>query len=141
MDRTDPSDGGGAAHRETVPAAALVGFSPEFIESDAPGIKSTSAWVRGVHHAMRDPPKHSARLEDALGCRCGGGGDSAQRGIAGMRAFTRFQPRFWVQRGVGVCAAQRCTETRPMRGCVTLQAFHHGGAMAHTVAENRWPVF
>ena len=64
---TDPSDGGGAARRETVPAAALLGFSPEFIESDAPGIKSTSAWIRGVHHAMRDLPKHSAGLEDALG--------------------------------------------------------------------------
>ena len=77
MDRTDPSDGGGAAHRETVPAAALVGFSPEFIESDAPGIKSTIAWVRGVHHAMRGPSEHSAGLEDGRsGVRYGGGGSA-----------------------------------------------------------------
>ena len=105
VDRTDPSDGGGAARRQTVPTAALLGFSPEFIESDAPRIKSTSAWIRGVHHAMRDPPEHSAGLEDALGRRCGGGGGFARRVIAGVRAFTRFQPRFWVQRGVGVSAA------------------------------------
>jgi hypothetical protein len=90
VDRADPSDGGGAARQEIVPAAALLGLSPEFIESDDPGIKSTSAWIRGVHHAMRDPPEHSAGLEDALGRRCGGGGVSAWRGIAGVRAFTRF---------------------------------------------------
>ena len=141
MDRTHSSDDGGAARRETIPAAALLGFSPEFIESDALGIKSTSAWIRGVHHAMRDPPEHSAGLEDALGHRCGGGGGSARRGIAGVRAFTCFQPRFLVQRGVGLCAAQKHTETGPTRGWVTLQAFRHGRAMACAMAECRRMVF
>jgi hypothetical protein len=76
-----------------------------------------------------------------MGRRCGGGGGSARRGIAGVRVFTRFQPWFWVQRGVGMCAAQRCIEFGPTRGWVTLQAFRHGGPMACATAERRRTAF
>ena len=39
-----------------VPAAALGQTSLGFVENDAPGVKSTRAFVGRVQHAMRNPP-------------------------------------------------------------------------------------
>jgi len=56
-------------------AAAL---APDFTELDAPGLKSTRAWVRRVRRNTRNPPRVTAGLAEALGGECKGGGGSAR---------------------------------------------------------------
>ena len=56
-------------------AAALV---PDFTGLDAPGLKSTRAWVRRVRRDTRNPPRVTAGLAEALGGECKGGGGSAR---------------------------------------------------------------
>ena len=50
----------------TFSTAALVGNSPDFTETGAPGVQSTQVWVREVRYAMGDSPEHSAGLGGAL---------------------------------------------------------------------------
>ena len=47
-------------------------------ELDAPGLKSTRAWVRRVRRNTRNPPRVTAGLAEALGGKCKGGGGSAR---------------------------------------------------------------
>ena len=56
-------------------AAAL---APDFTELDAPGLKSTRAWVRRVRRNTRNPPRVTAGLAEALDGECKGGGGSAR---------------------------------------------------------------
>jgi hypothetical protein len=63
-----------------LPRWCRAGNSSEFIENDAPGVKSTGFWAREVHHAMRDRPRAVAGLRGALGCAHNGkGGGTARR--------------------------------------------------------------
>ena len=71
-----------------VPAAALSQISPEFVENNAPGVKSTRAWVRRVRRNMRSPPRVTEGLSEALGGERKGGGGSAWHDSPAC-AFTR----------------------------------------------------
>ena len=84
-----------------VPAAALSQTSPEFVENNAPGVKSTRAWVRRVRRNMRSPPRVTEGLSEALGGERKGGGGSARHDSPAC-AFTRCSrlegrgKRLWV---------------------------------------------
>ena len=61
----------------TSSAAALIGNSPDFTKTGAPGVKSTRAWVRGGLRGLRGPPRALAGLSKALGSESKVGGGSA----------------------------------------------------------------
>ena len=99
--------------------AALGQTSPWFIENDAPGVKSTRAWVRRIRRNTRNPPRVTAGLAEALGGECKGGGGSA-RHDSPVCAFTRCSglgdrgKRLWVRAQCknnakpGLCGAVLC---------------------------------
>jgi hypothetical protein len=70
-----------------LPRRRCAGNSSEFIENDAPGVKTTGFWARELHHAMRDRPRALAGLRGALGCahNGGGGGGNGTAALAGVR--------------------------------------------------------
>jgi hypothetical protein len=55
------------------------GVSPELIEIDAPGVKSSRAWVCRDQRDTRDPPGALAGLGGARGRGCDGGGGSVRQ--------------------------------------------------------------
>jgi hypothetical protein len=65
--------------RDDAPAVASAQGSPELIENDAPGIKSTRAWVWNGLRDMRNPPRALVGLGEVRGHGCNGGSGSARR--------------------------------------------------------------
>jgi len=89
-----------------VPAAALSQTSPEFVENNAPVVKSTRAWVRRVRRNMRSPPRVTEGLSEALGGERKGGGGSARHDSPAC-AFVRCSGlRGRGQKTVAACAVQ-----------------------------------
>jgi hypothetical protein len=60
-------------------AAALVGNSPDFTETGAPGVKSTRVWIWDDQRAMRHPPGPKTRYDRALGGMSDGNGGSVRQ--------------------------------------------------------------
>ena len=58
-----------------LPAVALLDSSPDFIELDAPMVKTAGTWVREDLRGARDPLVALERFEEALGRErgCSGG--------------------------------------------------------------------
>jgi len=81
------------------------------------GVKTTGIWVRDGAHDTHNPPRGLVGFCRAWnGARHGDGG-SARWDIAGVHAFTRSRPRFWVQR-VWVCAPRYCKPKQGQHGIV-----------------------
>jgi len=83
-------------------AVALLVSSPDFIELDAPMVKTAGIWVREDLRGARDPPvrsKRGTRVRD--GVRDGGGG-------ADLRGKVHRRARVRLPRGSGLAQVCRC---------------------------------
>jgi len=117
-----------------VPAAALSQTSPEFVENNAPGVKSTRAWVRRVRRNMRSPPRVTEGLSEALGGERKGGGGSARHdspacafvrcsGLedGGKRLWPRAQCKSKCRQGLRGAALRGGVPATADRGCAAAE--------------------
>ena len=112
-------------------AAAL---APDFTELDAPGLKSTRAWVRRVRRNMRSPPRVTEGLAEALGGERKGGGGSARHdspacafvrcsGLedGGKRLWSRAQCKSKCRQGLRGAALRGGVPATADRGCAAAE--------------------
>jgi len=124
-----------------LPAVALLDSSPDFIELDAPMVKTAGTWVREDLRGARDPLVALERFEEALGRERGCSGGCRSHSSPACTRALRSRARVGAQRGRGVSARHEHPEIRIERGWGALQGIRHGGVGAGAAASHRQPVF
>ena len=99
-----------------LPAVALLDSSPDFIELDAPMVKTAGTWVREDLRRARDPLVALERFEEALGRERGCGGGCRSHGSPVCMRAVRSGARVSAQRGRGASARHEHPETSIERG-------------------------